>query len=76
MSVRQNKPVSRPDDGPLPSGPQGGDVQTIEVESSVTIYDALASGPKLSDVRTVHFELRFLPYGDTLPNGIPHRQDG
>jgi hypothetical protein len=49
---------------------------TVEVESTVTIYDAPASGPKLSDVRTVHFELRFLPYGDTHPDGIPHRPDG
>jgi hypothetical protein len=27
-------------------------------------------------IRTVHFELRFLPYGDTRPDGIPHRPDG
>jgi hypothetical protein len=32
--------------------------------------------PDQSDVRTVHFELRFLPYGDTCPDGIPHRPDG
>jgi hypothetical protein len=31
---------------------------------------------QLSDVRTVHFELRFLPYGDTRLDGIPHRPDG
>jgi hypothetical protein len=48
----------------------------IEFESLVTIYDAPASGPQLSDVQTVHFELRFLPYGDTRPDGIPHRPDG
>jgi hypothetical protein len=48
----------------------------VEVESSVTIYDAPASGPQLSDVRTVYFELRFLPYGDTRSDGIPHRSDG
>jgi hypothetical protein len=53
-----------------------GDVRTVEVESAVTIYDAPASGPQLSDVRIVHFELRFLLYGDTRPDGIPHRPDG
>jgi hypothetical protein len=47
-----------------------------EVESAVTIYDAPASGPQLSDVRTVHFELRFLPYVDMHPDGIPHRPNG
>jgi hypothetical protein len=48
----------------------------VEVESAVTIYDPPASGPQLSDVRTVNFELRFLPYGDTRPDGIPHLPDG
>jgi hypothetical protein len=51
-------------------------VRTVEVESSVTIYDAQASGPRLSDVLTVHFQLWFLPYGDTCPDGIPHRPNG
>jgi hypothetical protein len=32
--------------------------------------------PDLSDILTVKFELRFLPYGDTCPNGMPHRPDG
>jgi hypothetical protein len=50
-------------------------VWTVEFESSVTIYDAPASEPQLSFVRTVKFELRFLPYGDTCPDGIPHRPD-
>jgi len=27
-------------------------------------------------VRTVIFELRFLPYGDVRPDGIPHHSDG
>jgi hypothetical protein len=58
------------------SGPWGGDVRTVEVESSVTIYDAPAYGPQLSGVRTVKFKLRFLPYGHTRPDGIPHRPDG
>jgi hypothetical protein len=48
----------------------------VEVESLVTIYDAPRSGAQLSDVRMIHFELRFLPYGDTRPDGIPHRPDG
>jgi hypothetical protein len=47
----------------------------VEVESAITIYDAPASGPQLSDVRMVHFELRFLPYIDTRLDGIPHRPD-
>jgi hypothetical protein len=58
------------------SGPWEGYVRTVEVESTVTIYDAPASEPQLSDVRTVHSELRFLPYGDTSPDGIPHCPDG
>jgi len=48
----------------------------VEVESTVTIYDAPESGPQLLDVRTVNFELRFLPYGDTHLDRIPHRPDG
>jgi hypothetical protein len=60
----------------LASGPWRGDVRTVEVESAVTIYDAPASGPQLLDVRMVHFELRFLPYENTRPDGIPHRPDG
>jgi hypothetical protein len=57
-------------------GQGGGDVRTVEVESAVTIYDAPTSGPQLSYVQTVHFELRFFPYRDTRPDGIPHRLDG
>jgi hypothetical protein len=37
-------------------------VQTVEVESAISFFDARVSGPRLSDVRTVIFELRFLPY--------------
>jgi hypothetical protein len=48
----------------------------VEVESAVTIHDAPAFGPQPSDVPTVHFELRFLPYEDTRPDGIPHRPNG
>jgi hypothetical protein len=48
-------------------------VRTVEVESAISFFDARASGPQLSDIRTVIFELRFLPYGDARPDGIPHR---
>lgn len=58
------------------SRPWGVDVRTVEVESAVSIYDAPTSGPRLTEVRTVNFELWFLPYGDTRPDGIPHRPDG
>jgi len=51
-------------------------VRTVEVESAISFFDAHASEPQLSDVRTVIFELRFLPYGDACPNRIPHRPDG
>jgi hypothetical protein len=51
-------------------------VRTLEVESVISFFDARASGPQLSDVRTVIFELRFLPYGDARPDGIPHPPDG
>jgi hypothetical protein len=51
-------------------------VRTVEVELAISFFDAHASGPQLSDVRTVIFELRFLPYGDARPDGIPHRPDG
>jgi hypothetical protein len=48
----------------------------VEVESAISMLVARAFGPKLTDVRTVIFELRFLPYGDGRPDGIPHRPDG
>jgi hypothetical protein len=51
-------------------------VQTVEVESAISFFDAHVSGPQLSDVRTVIFELRFLPYRDTRPDRIAHRPDG
>jgi hypothetical protein len=48
-------------------------VRTVEVELAISFFDAHASGPQLSDVRTVIFELRFLPYGasgrDTTSSG-------
>jgi hypothetical protein len=39
------------------SGPREADVQTVEVESAISLTDELASGPRLTDVRTVIFEL-------------------
>jgi hypothetical protein len=51
-------------------------VRMVEVESAISFFDARASGPRLSDARTVIFELRFLPYGDVRLDGIPHRPNG
>jgi hypothetical protein len=47
----------------------------VEVESTISILVARASGPRLIDVRTGIFELQFLPYVDARPDGIPHRPD-
>jgi hypothetical protein len=41
------------------SGPLEVVVQTVEVESAISILVALAFEPRLTDVRTVIFELRF-----------------
>jgi hypothetical protein len=43
------------------SGPREANVRTVEVESAISLTDERASGPRLIDVRTVIFELRFLP---------------
>jgi hypothetical protein len=51
-------------------------VRTVEVESVISFFDARASGPQLSDIRMVIFELRFLPNGDARPDGRPHRPEG
>jgi hypothetical protein len=48
----------------------------VEVESAISFFDERASGPRLSDVRTGVFELRFLPCGDVQPDGIPNCRDG
>jgi hypothetical protein len=42
-------------------GPREADVRTVEVESAISLTDECASGPWLIDVRTVTFELRFMP---------------
>jgi hypothetical protein len=44
------------------SGPREAEAQTVEVESAISLTDERASGPMLTDIRTVTFELRFLPY--------------
>jgi hypothetical protein len=51
-------------------------VRTVEVESAISFFNGRASGPRLSEVWMVIFELRFLPYGDERSDGIPHRPDG
>jgi hypothetical protein len=51
-------------------------VQMVEVKLAISFFDARASELRLSDIRTVIFELRFLPYGDARPDEIPHRPDG
>jgi hypothetical protein len=43
------------------SGPREADVRTVEVKSVISLTDEHAFGPRLTDVRTVIFELRFLP---------------
>jgi hypothetical protein len=47
----------------------------VEVESAISFFDERASRPQLTDVRTVIFELRFLPYVDARSDEIPHRPD-
>jgi len=58
------------------SGPWDADVQTFEVESAISLTDERASKPMLTDVWTVIFELRFLPYVWVRPDGKPRRPDG
>jgi hypothetical protein len=48
----------------------------VEVESAISIIVERASGPRLTDLRTVIFELRFLPYVWARPDGNPRRPDG
>jgi len=50
--------------------------KTIEVESAIFITIERVSGPRLTDVRTVIFELGFLPYVWAHPDGNPRRPDG
>jgi hypothetical protein len=43
------------------SEPKLTDVRMIKVESAISLTVERASGPRLTDVWTVTFELRFLP---------------
>jgi hypothetical protein len=43
------------------SGPREADVRTDEVESTISLTDERTFGPRLTDIWTVIFELRFLP---------------
>jgi hypothetical protein len=61
--------------GMCASGPWEADVQTVEVESAISMLVACASRPRMTDVRTVIFELRFLPYLWARSDGKPHRPD-
>jgi hypothetical protein len=58
------------------SRPWEADVRTVEVESTISILVACTSGPRLTDVWTMIFELQFLPYLRSLPDGKPHLPDG
>jgi hypothetical protein len=48
----------------------------VEVESAISLTDERAFGPRLTDVRTVIFELQFLPYIRARPDGNPRHPDG
>jgi hypothetical protein len=48
----------------------------VEVESEIFLIVERASGPRLTVVQTVIFELRFLPYVWAHPDGNPRRPDG
>jgi hypothetical protein len=58
------------------SGPWEADFWTVEVKSTISISDERTSGPMLTDVRTVVYELRFLPYLWARLDGKPHCLDG
>jgi hypothetical protein len=51
-------------------------VRTVDLLHAISIFVDHASGPWQTDVRTVEFELRFLPYGVARPDGNPRRPDG
>jgi len=58
------------------SRPWKAGVQTVEVESVISLTVERASRPRLTVVRTMIFELRFLPYVWVRPDGNPRRPDG
>jgi hypothetical protein len=54
----------------------GMNVQTVDLLHAISISVGRMSGPLQAGVRTVEFELRFLPYGWARPDGNPHCPDG
>jgi hypothetical protein len=58
------------------SGPWKAVIWTVEVESTISLTIERASGPRLTVVRTVIFELRFLPYVWAHPDGNLRRPGG
>jgi len=58
------------------SGTRGMNIRTVEVESAISLTDERAFEPMLTNVRTVIFELRFLPYVWVRSDGKPRRPDG
>jgi len=58
------------------SRPRGINVRTAILQHAISISAMRASGPMLTDVRMVEFELRFLPFLWVRPDGKPHRPEG
>jgi hypothetical protein len=52
------------------SGPREADVRTVEVKSVISLTNERAFRPRLTNVRTLIFELRFLPYEDARPDEL------
>jgi hypothetical protein len=51
-------------------------VGTVDLLHTISKFVERLSGPWQTVVRTVEFELRFLPYGVAYPDGNPRRPDG
>jgi hypothetical protein len=51
-------------------------VRTVYLQHTISIFTVRAFGPRLTVVRTVIFELRFLPYVWACPDGNPRCPDG
>jgi hypothetical protein len=66
------------------SGPRGMNFRKAILQHAISIYVMRASRPWVADVRTVElksvrtviFEMRFLPYLWLRPDGTPHHPDG
>jgi hypothetical protein len=54
----------------------GMDVWTVDLLHVISISVGRASEQWQTGIRTVEFELRFLPYGWACPDGNPRRPDG